>query len=159
MDKGIRHVFNVLFHRNRKGCAMKENTKLSWLRTILLIKVAACILLWGLPALLGSSALFEFLGLAMPKDTAYLRLFGAVVTAIGLLYWFAYKDPVKNVAIIRYAIVDNGLATLTLGVLILTGKGNWMFTMSAVFTFLVFIAFILLFPGEKLEKKNERLVS
>ena len=138
---------------------MKENTKLSWLRTILLIKVAACILLWGLPALLGPSALFEFLGLAMPKDTAYLRLFGAVVTAIGLLYWFAYKDPVKNVAIIRYAIVDNGLATLTLGVLILTGKGSWMFTMSAVFTFLVFIAFILLFPGEKLEKKNERLVS
>ena len=138
---------------------MKENTKLSWLRTILLIKVAACILLWGLPALLGPSALFEFLGLAMPKDTAYLRLFGAVVTAIGLLYWFAYKDPIKNVAIIRYAIVDNGLATLTLGVLILTGKGSWMFTMSAVFTFLVFIAFILLFPGEKLEKKDERLVS
>ncbi len=134
---------------------MKENTRLSWLRTILLIKVAACILLWGLPALLGPSALFEFLGLDMPKDTAYLRLFGAVVTAIGLLYWFAYKDPVKNVAIIRYAIVDNGLATLTLGVLILTGKGSWMFTMSAVFTFLVFIAFILLFPGEKLEKKNE----
>ena len=138
---------------------MKENTKLSWLRTILLIKVAACILFWGLPALLGPSALFEFLGLAMPKDTAYLRLFGAVVTAIGLLYWFAYKDPIKNVAIIRYAIVDNGLATLTLGVLILTGKGSWMFTMSAVFTFLVFIAFILLFPGEKLEKKDERLVS
>jgi hypothetical protein len=95
----------------------------------------------------------------MPKDIAYLRLFGAVVTALGLLYWFAYKDPIKNVAIIKYAIVDNGLATLTLGVLILTGKGNWMFTMSAVFTFLVFISFILLFPGEEFEKKTERLVS
>jgi hypothetical protein len=137
---------------------MKENTKLSWLRIVLLIKVAACVLLWGLPALLGPSVLFEFLGLAMPKDTAYLRLFGAAVTAIGLLYWYAYRDPVKNVAIIRYAIVDNGLATLTLGVLILTSKGNWMFAMSAVFTLIVFVAFILLFPGEKLSK-DERLVS
>ena len=138
---------------------MKESTKRSWLRTILLIKVAACLFLWGLPTLIGPSALFEFLGLAMPKDTAYLRLFGAVVTALGFLYWFAYKNPIKNVAIIKYAIVDNGLATLTLGVLILTGKGNWMFIMSAVFTFLVFIAFILLFPGEELEKKTERLVA
>jgi len=125
---------------------MKENTKLSWLRTVLLIKVAACLFLWGLPMLIGPPALFEFLGLAMPKDTEYLRTFGAIVTAIGFLYWFAYKDPVKNVDIIKFAIVDNGLATLTLSVLILTGKGNWMFTMSAVFAFLVFILFIILFP-------------
>jgi len=130
---------------------MKENTKLSWLRTVLLIKVAACLFLWGLPMLIGPPALFEFLGLAMPKDTAYLRTFGAVVTALGFLYWFAYKDPVKNVAIvkyaiIKYAIIDNGLAALTLGVLTFTGKGNWMFTMSAVFAFLVFLLFIILFP-------------
>jgi len=138
---------------------MKENTKLSWLRTVLLIKVAACLFLWGLPMLIGPPALFEFLGLAMPKDTAYLRTFGAVVTALGFLYWFAYKDPVKNVAIIKYAIIDNGLAALTLGVLTFTGKGNWMFTMSAVFALFVFIAFILLFPGEELEKKEVICVS
>ena len=114
--------------------------------------------LWGLPMLIGSSSLFEFLGLSIPKDTAYFRLFGAVVTALGFLYWLAYKDPIKNVDIIKYAIVDNGLATLTLGVLILTGKGNWMFIMSAVFTFLVFISFILLFPGKEFEIKTERLV-
>lgn len=138
---------------------MKNNTKVSWLRTVLLVKVAACLFLWGLPMLIGPSALFEFLGLAMPKDTAYLRTFGAVVTALGFLYWFAYKDPVKNVAIIKYAIIDNGLAALTLGVLTFTGKGNWMFTMSAVFALFVFIAFILLFPGEELEKKEEVCVS
>jgi len=138
---------------------MKETSKLSWLKTVLLIKVAACLFLWGLPALIGPSALFEFLGIAMPKDTAYLRLFGAVVTALGLLYWFAYIDPVKNMAIIKYAIVDNGLATLTLGVLIWEGKGNWLFAVSGVFTFFIFIAFILLFPGEKLEKETKVLVS
>ncbi len=132
---------------------MKRN-KLFWLKTILLIKVAACIFLWGLPTLLGPSALFKFLGLAMPQDTAYLRLFGSVVMALGLLYWYAYKDPFKNVAIIRYAIVDNGLATLTLGVLIFSGKGNWMFTMSAIFTFFLFVAFILLFPNENLDEQS-----
>jgi len=137
---------------------MKKNSKLFWLKTVLLVKVAACLFLWGLPTLIGPSALFDFLGIAMPKDIAYLRLFGAVVTALGLLYWFAYKDPVKNVAIIKYAIVDNGLATLTLVVLIWTGKGNWMFTMSGVFTFFVFIAFIILLPREGLDKQAEKLV-
>jgi len=132
---------------------MEDSTKLSWLKTILLVKVAACLFLWGLPMLIGPSALFELLGLTMPKDIEYLRTFGAVVTALGFLYWFAYKDPVKNVAIIKYAIIDNGLAALTLWVLIFSGKGNWMFTLSAVFALFVFIAFILLFPGEKLENK------
>ena len=138
---------------------MKNSKKLSWLRKILLVKVAACLFLWGLPMLIGPSALFELLGLTMPKDIEYLRTFGAVVTALGFLYWFAYKDPVKNVAIIKYAIIDNGLAALTLWVLIFTGKGNWMFTISAVFALFVFIAFILLFPGEKLENKEAICVS
>ena len=138
---------------------MEDSTKLSWLKTILLVKVAACLFLWGLPMLIGPSALFELLGLTMPKDIEYLRTFGAVVTALGFLYWFAYKDPVKNVAIIKYAIIDNGLAALTLWVLIFTGKGNWMFTMSAVFALFVFIAFILLFPGEELENKEAICVS
>jgi len=90
----------------------------------------------------------------MPQDTAYLRLFGSVALALGVLYWYAYKDPFKNVSIIKYAIVDNGLATLTLGVLIFSGKGNWMFTMSAIFTFFVFVAFILLFPKEDIDKTS-----
>ena len=131
-----------------------KKKKLFWLKTILLIKAAACIFLWGLPTLIGTSALFQLLGLTMPQDTAYLRLFGAVVTALGLLYWYAYKDPLKNSAIIRYAIVDNGLATLTLGVLILSGKGNWMFTVSAIFTLFVFVAFILLFPNENFDEQS-----
>ena len=132
---------------------MKDNTKLSWLRTILLIKVAACLFLWGLPMLIGPSALFNLLGLTMPKDIVYLRTFGAVVTALGFLYWFAYKDPMKNVDIIKYAIIDNGLAAVTLWVLFFMGKGNWMFTLSAVFALFVFISFILLFPKEPVKKE------
>jgi hypothetical protein len=138
---------------------MKDNPKLSWLRAILLIKAVACFFLWGLPALLAPPALFEFLKLVMPKDPEYLRLFGAVVTAAGLLYWFAYKDPVRNVAIIRFAILDNGLGTLTLVVLFLKGKGNWMFNMSAIIAFIVFITLIFLFPKEKPESINKRMVS
>ena len=48
----------------------------------------------------------------MPQDTAYLRLFGSFVTALGLLYWYAHKDPFKNVAIKKYAILDNGLSVV-----------------------------------------------
>lgn len=135
---------------------MKRN-KLFLLKTILLVKVIACIFLWGLPTLLGPSELFQILGLPMPQDTAYLRLFGSLVTALGLLYWYAYKDPFKNVAIIKYAILDNGLGALTLGVLIFSGKGNWMFIMSAIFTFFVFVAFIVLLPNENLDEKQIHL--
>jgi hypothetical protein len=136
---------------------MKDDVKIYWLKIILLIKVAACIFLWGLPMLIGPSALFDLLGLTMPKDIAYLRTFGAVVTALGFLYWFAYQDPVRNVAIIKYAIIDNGLAALTLWVLIFTGYGNWMFALSAFFALFVFFAFILLFPGRKIT--TEEMVS
>ena len=91
-----------------------NNNRTKFLRDILFLKWIVTLLVWGLPALVGPPALFELLGVPFPSDPTFIRLFGAVVTALALAYWYAWKDPVRNVAIIRFGILDNGLATATI---------------------------------------------
>jgi hypothetical protein len=126
---------------------MDEPRKLVWLKRILLIKVIVTWFIWGLPALLGPAGLLRLLGLSVPEDFTYLRLFGAVATAFGVAYWFAYRDPLRNQAIIRAGIVDNGLVTLTVIVLgILGGVRSWFMWGSAVLTGAFCVLFIVLLP-------------
>lgn len=119
-----------------------------WLRKVLLVKVILTFFLWGLPALLAPPAFLALFGITMPDDPIFLRLFGAVVTAVGCAYWYAYRDPVKNIAILKFGVVDNGLATLTIIVIGLTvGVSSWFFWLSAGITGLFCVAFVWLMPG------------
>ena len=71
----------------------------------------------------------------MPDDPIFLRLFGAIVTAIAVAYWYAYQDPVRNIAILKFGVVDNGVVTLTIIVMGITvGVSGWFFWLSAVLT-------------------------
>jgi len=126
---------------------MSDNRKLNWLKRILVIKIALIIFAWGLPVLLAPLSFFKLLGVPMPDDPLYMRLFGAVVMAFGVAYWYAFKDPVHNVAILKAAVVDNGLVTLTILVFIVFHDLRSVFMwISALLTFLLFLAFILLMP-------------
>ena len=128
---------------------MDATSKLTWLKRVLLFKVAVCLLVWGLPALTGPSGFLGLFGVRMPEDPFFLRMFGAVVTALALLYWFAYRDPLRNRDIITYAVVDNGLSTLAILVLALTsGLASWFFWVSGALTAFFTVAFWLLRPGE-----------
>jgi len=80
---------------------MSNSQKLNWLKQILAVKTAFTLLAWGLPALLAPMSLFRLLGVPTPDDPLFVRLFGAVVTAVGLAYWYAYRDPVHNVSVSR----------------------------------------------------------
>ncbi len=123
----------------------KNRTK--FLRCVLLLKWVVTLLAWGLPALIGPPALFRLLGVRFPSDPTFVRLFGAVVTAATLAYWYAWKDPVRNVAIIRFGILDNGLATVTILVLAFTaGSAGWFFWASATLTAFFCISFIMAMP-------------
>lgn len=133
---------------------MDEQTKLIWLKRILLLKVVVTFLLWGLPAMFANAKLLDLFNLAMPEDPIYLRLFGAVVTAFGVAYWFAFRDPVKNRAILQAGIIDNGLVTLTIIFLALTsGIENWFFFFSAILTGFFCISFIILMPDKQLNSR------
>lgn len=126
---------------------MSINRRLIWLRYILIVKVTLILLVWGLPSLIAPISLFQRLGVPTPDDPIFLRLFGAVVIAFGVAYWYAYKDPIHNIAILKAGVVDNGLVTLV--ILVFTAfydlRSVFMWV-SALLAFIFFISFILLMP-------------
>ncbi len=123
--------------------------RVAWLRRVLLLKAALCFLLWGLPPLVGPSWFLALFGLTVPDDPLFLRLFGSMVIAFGVAYWYAYQDPIRNRAIVAAGVVDNGMATLTiLGVALTTGVSSWFVWLSAVLTAFLCIAFLTLMPRE-----------
>ena len=129
---------------------MKNISKLLWLKRVLFVKVVVTFLLWGLPALFGNEWFLGLFDLTFPPDPIYLRLFGAAVTAFGAAYWFAYRDPIQNRAIVQAGIVDNGLITATVIFLGLTsGLESWFIAFSGVLTGLFFLAFIILLPARQ----------
>jgi hypothetical protein len=130
-----------------------ERAKLTWLKRVLFLKVLLTFLAWGLPALFGTEGFFRLFGLAMPEDPTYVRLLGAAVTAFGVAYWFAYRDPVRNRAILQAGIVDNGLVTLTVLFLAVTrGIESWFIALSAALTAFFCLAFVLMMPPRQQER-------
>ena len=121
---------------------VKANNRTDFFRGILLLKWIVTLLVWRLPALVGPPALFKLLGIPFPSDPTFVRFFGAVVTAVALAYWYAWKDPVRNVAIIKFGILDNGLVTATILILGFTvGLSSWFFWVSAIPTAFFFVSF------------------
>lgn len=64
-----------------------------------------------------------------------------------MAYWYAYKDPVHNVAIVRVGVLDNGLVTLAILVFTAFYDLRSVFLwLPALLTFAFFISFVLLMP-------------
>jgi hypothetical protein len=126
------------------------NNRLLWLKRILAVKVVLTFLFWGLPNLLYPLSLLQRLGVPTPDDPIYLRLLGAVIIAFGVAYWYAYKDPIHNIAILKAGIVDNGLVTLvTLYFIVFANQRSIFMLISAPLTFIFFLSFPLLMPKKE----------
>jgi len=126
---------------------MSSDRKLKWLKYILLVKVFFCFFVWGLPYLLAPMAYFQRLGVPMPDDSLFIRLSGAIIIAFGVAYWYAYKDPIHNVAIVKAGVVDNGLVTLVIFVFMaFYNLRSVVVLASGLLTFIFFISFLLLMP-------------
>lgn len=126
---------------------MSKNRKLIWLKYILIVKVVLILLVWGIPSLIAPMSFLQRLGVPTPDDPIFLRLFGAVVIAFGVAYWYAFKDPIHNIAILKAGIVDNGLATLvTLSFIVFYDLRSIIMWISAPLTLFFFISFIMLMP-------------
>jgi hypothetical protein len=129
---------------------MTNDLRLTQLRRVLFVKTVITILVWGLPALIGPLSFLAMLGIPIPEDPIYLRLFGGACTAWGVAYWFAYKDPLRNVAIVKAGLVDNALPTLLILFLGITGRvSSVFFLISGLLTGLFFVLFLLLMPREE----------
>ncbi len=126
---------------------MSADKKLLWLKWILVAKVFFIVFLWGLPLLLLPLSLLQLLGVPVPDAPIYLRLSGALITAFGVAYWIASKDPLHNIAVLKAGIVDNGLVTLVLLVFIIFyGLRSILMLVSVPLAFFFFISFLLLLP-------------
>ena len=124
-----------------------DKNKLLWLKRILAVKVVLTFFFWGLPLLLFPMSLLQRFSMTMPDDPLYFRLLGAVIMAFGVAYWYAYKDPIHNVAILKAGVVDNGLVTLvTLYFIVFANLRSVVMLISAPLTLIFFISFILLMP-------------
>lgn len=71
-------------------------------------------LLWGLPTWLAPEGILRIFGEILPNPPLYMRIFGATQIGLVFLYWYAYQNPIKNRDMIRYAVIDNTIAFLTL---------------------------------------------
>lgn len=126
---------------------MSEDTRILWLKRTLLAKILVVALLWGLPSWIAPGGLLKLFGVEMPADPFFLRMFGGVMMGLVYLYWLAYRNPVRNRDIIRYAVVDNTLSFVTiLGVGFTTGIANPVVWVSAVLVALFAVAFYVLMP-------------
>jgi hypothetical protein len=126
---------------------MPADKKILWLKRILVAKIILILFVWGLPSLLFPLSLLQRFGVPIPDASIYLRLMGAVITAFAVAYWFAYQDPVRNTAILKAGIVDNGLSTLvTLYYIVFQDLRSTMMMVSALLTLFFFISFLLLIP-------------
>jgi len=134
------------YWRERRG-TMTTDLRLIQLRRVLFVKTIVTIFIWGLPALIGPLSVLAILGIPIPEDPIYLRLFGGACTAWGVAYWFAYKDPLRNVAIVKAGLVDNALPTLVIVFLGVTGQVSSVFILiSGLLTGIFFVLFLLLMP-------------
>ena len=134
---------------------MGTDLRLIWLRRVLLVKTLITILVWGLPALVAPLSLLAILGVPIPEDPIYLRFFGGAATAWGVAYWFAYRDPLRNVAILKAGLIDNALPTLVIVFLGVTaGISSVFIWISGLLTGIFFLLFLLLMPKEERHVAN-----
>jgi len=75
-------------------------------RAALVIAAIVEIVFRGIPALFGSPPVARLFGLEyLTGFIPYVHAFGAVMICLGLLFWFAAKDPDKHLLIINIAIL------------------------------------------------------
>ncbi len=128
---------------------MNENTKLTWLNRVLIFKMLVVLLMWGLPTWIAPDSVLKLFGETLPDPPFYMRIFGATQIGLVFLYWLAYKNPVKNRDMIRYAVVDNTIAFLTIiGYALTIGVTNPTIWVSAGLVLFFAIAFYILTPAE-----------
>jgi hypothetical protein len=126
---------------------MNEETKIGWLKRVLIFKMLVVALLWGLPTWLAPESILAVFGETLPEPPFYMRIFGATQIGLVFLYWLAYRNPVRNRDMIRYAVVDNSVAFLTmLGYAFTLGITNPTVWVSAGLVLFFAIAFYVLTP-------------
>ena len=129
---------------------MNEETKIKWLKILIIVKMLIVLFFWGIPQWIAPASVLNIMGVDMPEDPFYMRILGGVMIGLFFLYLFAYLNPVRNRDIIKYAVIDNSLAFLTfLGVAFTTGFTNPSQWVSTVLVGIFAVGFFVLMPAKE----------
>jgi len=127
---------------------MDEKTKYEWLKKVLLFNIFVAILLWGLPLWLAPKTFLTALGITVPGDLFYMRIFGVTELALAYLYYLAYQNLSMNRDIIRFAVIVNAATLLTLvGYQLAYGIKDQAVWFSAVIMLFLAAAYYMLTPS------------
>ena len=127
---------------------MDEKTKYEWLKKVLLFNIFVAVLLWGLPLWIGPKTFLTALGITVPGDLFYMRLFGVTELALAYLYWMAYENLAMNRDIIRFGVIVNAATLLTLvGYQLAYGIKDQAVWFSAVIMLFLAAAYYMLTPS------------
>lgn len=75
-------------------------------RFTLLLAAVVEIVFRGIPALFGSPRIAHFFGVEyLPGFIPYVHAFGAVMICLGVLFYFASKEPEKHMLIVNIALM------------------------------------------------------
>ena len=108
------------------------------LRAVLLFAAFVNIFFWGAQGLMASQRVADLWGITLPENPVYVRIIGAFALAMGVLYYYAARDPERHRLIVKVAILKNAILTVILFIAMM-GMG--------IATYLSLSAFILGFWG------------
>ena len=75
-------------------------------RFTLLLAAVVEVVFRGIPALFGSPRIAHFFGVEyLPGFIPYVHAFGAVMICLGVLFYFASKEPEKHMLIVNIALM------------------------------------------------------
>jgi hypothetical protein len=108
------------------------------LRAILFFASIVNLFLWGMQGLIASQWVADLWRISLPDQRFYVRIIGVFALVMGLLYYFAAKDPDKYRLFVKIAILQNGLLTIIL-LFAIAGMGfkDYLGISNAVFGFWV----------------------
>ena len=80
-----------------------------------------------------------------PEDAAAIRIMTMPIFGFAVAIWYAFRDPVRNVVVIRAIITWMGLEALILAYNLITGDQAASNTVPGIITDVVIVAMLIIF--------------
>lgn len=102
--------------------------------------------IYAILALVAPNTIKDMLGSSAP----YVRVLSGISLGFALAIWYAFRDPQKNIAIIRALILWFGLEAVILLISSITGALAWSITLTGIIIDAVLaIGLVVFYPRSK----------
>jgi hypothetical protein len=117
---------------------------------VIAAKIVITLLFWCFPLLLGSKALFEWIGVPFPEPEIFNRLLGSAYAGLLVAYWHGLLQARAGglpISTVQVGIVSNGIASIVLGRFGLSGAWATWSPSAQIYMWLSLAATVLITLG------------